>query len=108
MLVIDEIGKVLHFPHHLRAVEWILRDAIFIGRVLELTLPGGVAGRTVECMVDEEEFQQVLTRLVRGLVMCGDLHPVPYRSGARNDKATAPPENIDDAHLAGAPRPQVR
>ena len=108
VLVVDQVGEMLDLAHHLRAMEGVFRHAVFIGRVLQLAFAGGVAGRAIERVIDEKELEKVLTRLVRQLIVRGDFHAVAHRGRAGNLRAAAPPEDIDDAHLAGAPRPEVR
>ena len=108
VLVVDQVREMLDLAHHLRAMEGVLRHAVLIGRVLQLAFAGGVAGRAIQRVIDEKEFQQVLTRLVRYLVVRGDFHAVAHGRRAGDLRAATATEDIDDAHLARAPGAQVR
>jgi hypothetical protein len=61
--------------------ELILLDSKFIGAVLKLTLSSRIADRTIQGMVDQEEFESLKPHLFHTVSSGMDHHPIHHRRG---------------------------
>ena len=86
-----------------------LARPVGVGVVLQRALAALVADRAVERVVDEQELEDAVLRLLRGRRLGVDDHAVGDRDhAARLQRRPAAGVDVDDAHAAHADRPHPR
>jgi len=79
--------------------KFILLDSEFIGAVLKLAFPSGIADRAVEGMIDQQKLQGLQPHLLHSVSARADHHPIDHRGRARG-QGHFRPFHIDQADTA--------